>query len=151
VLSAGLEPTHLDWHCFRDAGRDDAFELTVELAREYGLAVRASDLDAQQQLKDLGLPANDHPLLDSFELEIDGKLTRYANLLHELPAGLTQWAVHPGGDDTDTRAVDPDGWRVRYTDREFLLSARARELVAEEGIVLLDYGLLQKAWRETSS
>ena len=33
VLSAGLRPTHLDWHCLYDGGRDDVFDLTVGLAQ----------------------------------------------------------------------------------------------------------------------
>src|SRR6266576_710995 len=48
---AKVEPTHLDWHCLRDGGRVDVFELGVTLAREYGLALRAFDGDAQQRLR----------------------------------------------------------------------------------------------------
>ena len=33
VADAGLTPTHLDWHCLADGGRDDIFDLTVALAR----------------------------------------------------------------------------------------------------------------------
>lgn len=146
VLRAKLEPTHLDWHCFRDGGRDDVFELGVALAREYGLALRASDRDAQQRLKTHGLPATDHPLLDSFSLEIDGKPTRYAQLLRTLPPGLSQWAVHPALADDEAMALDPDGWRVRQSDYEFLLSRQAHEIIARENIELLDYVRLQQAW-----
>ena len=32
VLAAGLAPTHLDWHCLRDGGRPDVFDLTRGLA-----------------------------------------------------------------------------------------------------------------------
>ena len=32
VVDAGLAPTHLDWHCLGDGGRDDIFDLTVALA-----------------------------------------------------------------------------------------------------------------------
>ena len=32
VLDAGLAPTHLDWHCLADGGRDDILDLTVALA-----------------------------------------------------------------------------------------------------------------------
>lgn len=42
-----------------------------------------------------GLPVTDHEFLDSFSLDIDGKPARYAELLRELPAGLSEWAVHP--------------------------------------------------------
>jgi predicted glycoside hydrolase/deacetylase ChbG (UPF0249 family) len=53
--------------------------------------------------------------------------------------GLSEWAVHPGLGDEDLR--------VRCTDHEFLTSQRARDIIREEGIVLIDYGLLQQAWR----
>jgi predicted glycoside hydrolase/deacetylase ChbG (UPF0249 family) len=148
VLAAELEPTHVDWHCLRDGGRDDVFELTVALAGEYGLAVRASERSTQERLKARGLPANDHPLLDSFGVEIDGKPARYAEMLHELPPGLSQWAVHPALGDDEAKAVDPDGWRVRQTDYEFLTSRGAREIVAEEQVTLLDYRHLQRVWRQ---
>jgi chitin disaccharide deacetylase len=149
VLRAKLEPTHLDWHCFRDGGRDDVFELGVALARDYGLALRAFDRDAQQRLRTRGLPATDHPVLDSFSLELDGKSTRYAQLLRALPPGLSQWAVHPALADDEAKVLDPGGWRVRQTDREFLLSRQAHEVIAREGIELLDYVRLQEIWRRT--
>jgi predicted glycoside hydrolase/deacetylase ChbG (UPF0249 family) len=149
ALAANLEPTHLDWHCYRDGGRDDVFELGVALAHEYGLAVRASDRAAQQRLKEAGLPANDHPLLDSFSLDLDAKSTRYAEMLRALPPGLTQWAVHPALADDEAKAVDPDGWRVRHSDYEFFVSAQAREIAAQESIVLMDYLPVQQLWRES--
>jgi predicted glycoside hydrolase/deacetylase ChbG (UPF0249 family) len=40
VVDAGLAPTHLDFHSLADGGRADILDLTVELAQEYGLAVR---------------------------------------------------------------------------------------------------------------
>jgi predicted glycoside hydrolase/deacetylase ChbG (UPF0249 family) len=149
VLTAKLEPTHLDWHCFTDGGRDDIFELGVALARVYGLALRAWERDAQQRLKTRGVPAIDHPPLDSFSLEIDGKSERYAELLRTLPPGLSQWAVHPALADDEAKALDPDGWRVRRSDLEFLLSRQAQEIIAREDIVLMDYRRLQEVWRET--
>ena len=148
ALAAKLEPTHLDWHCFRDGGREDVFELGVALAREYGLAVRASDRAAQQRLRADGLPSVDHPLLDSFSLDVDGKSARYAELLRTLPPGVTQWAVHPAFADEEAKRVDPEGWRVRHSDYEFLVSAEAHELAAHENVVLADYRRFQQLWRE---
>jgi chitin disaccharide deacetylase len=149
VLMAKLEPTHLDWHCFRDGGRDDVFELGVALAHEHGLAVRASDRAAQQRLKTDGLPAIDHPLVDSFSLDLDGKSTHYAEMLSTLPPGLTQWAVHPALADDEAMDIDPGGWRVRQSDYEFLLSRQAHEIIARENIALLDYLRLQEIWQES--
>ena len=150
VLAAGLRPSHLDWHCLLNGGRADVFDMTLGLAREYRLALR---IDAQpfiNRLQRRGLPTADHDLLDSFTLDVEGKSTRYAALLQALPAGLTAWAVHPGLGSADAQAIDPDGWRVRQTDLEFLTSPRAREIVQEEGIVLISYEPLQAVWQSRS-
>ncbi|MGH9920067.1 MAG: ChbG/HpnK family deacetylase, partial [Nitrososphaerales archaeon] len=37
VVDEGLTPTHLDWHCLADGGRDDIFDLAMALAKEYGV------------------------------------------------------------------------------------------------------------------
>lgn len=145
VLDAGLTPTHLDWHCLADGGRPDILDLTLALAREYGLAARVW-LDAgRAKARRLGLPVVDHDFLDSFSLDLDGKSARYTELLRALPAGLSEWAVHPGLGNDEARAID-SGWRVRSTDYEFLMLPEAREIVAAEGIAVIDYRTLQKAW-----
>ena len=41
------------------------------------------------------------------------------------------------------------GWRVRRTDYEFLTSPQARELLRQEGIVVIDYRPLQQVWSQT--
>jgi chitin disaccharide deacetylase len=146
VVDAGLTPTHLDWHCLADGGREDIFDLTVELAGEYGLAVRVWLEPGRQKMRRRGLPVTDHDFLDSFALDIDGKPAAFAELLRNLPAGLSEWAVHPGLADQESRAIDPGGWLVRSTDHEFLTSREARRLVEQEGIAAIDYGAIQKAW-----
>ena len=141
VLDAGLAPTHLDWHCLADGGRPDIFDVTLALADEYGVAVRAWLEPARRALRERGLPVVDHDFLDSFSIELAGKASRYARLLRELPAGLTEWAVHPAF----ANALDP-GSAVRRTDHEFLVSAQARELVEEEGITVIGWSTLRERW-----
>jgi chitin disaccharide deacetylase len=145
VVDAGLAPTHLDFHCLADGGRADILDLTVTLAGEYGLAVRVWLDPARRRLRQRGLPVTDQPFLDSFSLDLDGKPDRYAQLLRDLPAGLNEWAVHPGLGDEESQAID-GGWRVRRTDHEFLTSPRARALLQEEGITVIDYRSLQEVW-----
>jgi predicted glycoside hydrolase/deacetylase ChbG (UPF0249 family) len=132
VVDTGLTPTHLDWHCLADGGREDILDLTVELAEEYGLAVRVWLEPGRQKLRRRSMPVVDHDFLDSFSMDIDGKSARYAELLRALPAGLNEWAVHPGLGNEESQAIDPGGWRVRRTDYEFLTSAAARELVGQK-------------------
>jgi hypothetical protein len=56
-----------------------------------------------------GLPVVDHDFLDGFSLDIETKPSRYLQLLRELPAGLSEWAVHPGQGDAASRALMMDG------------------------------------------
>ncbi len=145
VLAAQLRPTHLDWHCLADGGRPDIFDLTLRLAQEHGLALRVHYRSAAAQCHRVGLPTADHDVLDSYSLPTADKPARYAQLLRALPAGLSEWAVHPSLGDAEARAMEPDSWQVRKADFEFLTSPEARELLKEEGIILVDFRALQRA------
>jgi predicted glycoside hydrolase/deacetylase ChbG (UPF0249 family) len=145
VLGAGLRPTHLDWHCLRDGGRPDIFDLTRGLAREYGLALRVFDPIRAEQLRRSGLPAADHGVVDSTRLATVGKTARFVRMLRELPAGLSEWAVHPGLSTAEARAID-GWWPKRAADLRFLVSPAVRETIVAEGIIVLDYRVLQAIW-----
>jgi predicted glycoside hydrolase/deacetylase ChbG (UPF0249 family) len=150
VVHDGLKPTHLDWHCLADGGRDDILDLTLALAEEYGLAARVWLEPGLQKVRQRGLPVIDHDFLDSFALKLNGKSARYAELLRTLPVGLSEWAVHPGLGTEEWQAID-GGWRVRQTDYEFLTSPQARELLQQEGIVVIDYRTIQQVWSHSSA
>jgi chitin disaccharide deacetylase len=145
VLATGLTPTHLDWHSLADGGREDIFDLGLALAEEYRLAARVWLEPSRRTARQLGLPVVDHDFVDSFSLDVDTKASRYLQLLHELPAGLSEWAVHPGLGDAASREIDKE-WRVRHTDLEFLISPEARDAVRQEGIMIIDYGTIKDAW-----
>ena len=148
VLAAGLKPTHLDWHALRLAGRTDIFDLMIRMAKEYGLGLRVMGRPLIEKLQSQGLPTLDNDFLDSYLLDPETKLTRYAQLLRELPAGLSEWAIHPGLDNAELLALEPAGNHERQADFDFWTSQRAKELVKEEGIILLDYRALQAIWKE---
>jgi chitin disaccharide deacetylase len=147
VLAAGLKPTHLDWHSLRIGGRADIFELMFRLAKEYGLALRVAGRSLIENLQSQGLPTNDYDFLDSYLLDPVNKSARFSQMLHELPAGLTEWAVHPGLDNMELLAIEPHGKHERQRDYDFLMSQEAKDVVREEGIILLDYRALQIIWR----
>jgi hypothetical protein len=148
VVGAGVQPTHLDSHCGIHIRRDDIFAMTLGLAQEYGVALRVYDQPFITQLQHQGYLTNDHPLLDSYNLATNDKAARYAHMLRTLPVGLSEWAVHPGVDTAELRAIMPDWWPVRQTDYDFVMSAAAREIVQEEGIILVDYTTVQAWWNE---
>jgi predicted glycoside hydrolase/deacetylase ChbG (UPF0249 family) len=145
VLATGLAPTHLDWHALADGGREDIFDLGLVLAEEYRLAARVWLARGRRVAQLQKLPVVDHAFLDSFSLDVETKASRYLQLLHELPAGLSEWAVHPGLGDALSRTID-NGWKVRRTDLEFLISPEAREAVRREGIMIIDYRAIKDAW-----
>jgi predicted glycoside hydrolase/deacetylase ChbG (UPF0249 family) len=134
VLDAGLHPTHLDWHCLADGGREDIFDLTLALAEEYHLAVRAWGEHGRQQLRSSGRAATDQPFLDSFAVPIEDKLAYLLDLVRNLPIGLSEWAVHPA-------APNPDdsGSAVRESDHRALMSPALGRAIHEEGITVLGY------------
>ncbi len=148
VLAAGLKPTHLDWHSLRLSGREDISALMLKLAREYGLALRVIGQSWIEKVQSQGLPTNDYDFLDSYLLDPATKAAHYVELLRELPIGLSEWAVHPGLANSELLAIDPGGAHNRQTDFDFLTSQQAKDVLEEEGIILLDYRALQEVWRK---
>jgi hypothetical protein len=147
VLAAGLSPTHLDWHALRLGGRADILDMMLRLARDYELALRVAGRSWIEHVQRQGLPTNDYDFLDSYLLDPRGKAAQYAQLLRELPVGLSEWAVHPGLDTPELRAIEPDSTPIRQTDYDFLMSQAAQEIVQAEGIILVDYRALQVVWK----
>lgn len=148
VFSAGLQPTHLDWHSLRIKDRTDISDVMLKLAREYGLALRVAGEKQIKKVHDLGLPANDHDFLDSYLIDSNEKAARYIELLRGLPVGLNEWAVHPGLENAELLTIDPGGAHIRQTDFDFLMSQQAKDVIEEEGITLLDYRVLQEVWKK---
>ncbi|KAB8143000.1 ChbG/HpnK family deacetylase [Chloroflexia bacterium SDU3-3] len=146
VLAAGLRPTHLDWHALRIGERADIADLLVRLARAYGLALRVRGRAWTEAVRALGLPCADYDFLDSYMMDLHDKPAQYERLLRELPEGLSEWAIHPGLHTPELLAIEGDTKHVRESDYDFLMSHAAREIVQEEGIILLDYRALQAAW-----
>jgi hypothetical protein len=147
VLAAGLRPTHLDWHSLDMASKPEIFDVMFGLAREYRLALRVRERPLIERVRRERLPVNDHDFLDSFSIDTAGKLDAYVRLLRELPAGLSEWAVHPGVQGQELVAIDRDGAAVRQADLECMLSDRIRGLIREEGIALLSYKPLEAIWQ----
>ncbi|RPI82063.1 MAG: ChbG/HpnK family deacetylase [Chloroflexi bacterium] len=148
VLSAGFSPTHLDWHALRFGDRTDIIDLMIRLAKEYGLALRVIERPFIEKLQSQGLPTIDQNFVDSYGIDPRIKPAYYAQLLRELPAGLSEWAVHPGIDNTELLVLEPADNHERQTDYDFWTSQQAKDIIKEEGIILLDYRELQEIWKE---
>ena len=102
--------------------------------------------DGRRKAREQGKPVVDNSFLDSFAISIDDKPATYERMLQDLPAGLSEWAVHPAQATDEWRRIDPTGWRIRQTDYAFLTSPQPREIIDREDITVIDYGPLQQAW-----
>ena len=149
VLGFGLRPTHLDWHCLRLDGWDAVSEVMLGLAREYGLALRMVVRSQIARVQQPGLPTNDSGFLDSYQLDLATKQAHLVELLRRLPPGLSDWAIHPGFNFPELLAIESEGHHMRQSDYDFLISQQAKDVIREEGIILLDYRALQDVWRDS--
>ena len=172
VLAYGLKPTHLDSHWHFHELRDDIFDLSVALGKEYGLALRAGHIARSvEKLRDQGYPTCD-TVVDSGRIPDETGQLRdssfsnpYARLLRELPTGLTEWAIHVGIDTPEIRTLMPapsetaydagrtnlmGTWRGRKADLDFFTSEETKDVIAEEGISILSYAPLQELWNGTT-
>ena len=147
VLAVGLRPTHLDWHALRISNRTDILEVMLKLAKEYELALRLMGKSWIEYVQSQGLPTNDYDFLDSYHIDPVKKFAVYGQMFKELPAGLSEWAVHPGLDTPELLAIEPEGNHIRQTDFDYLTSQQAKDTIEREGIILLDYSALQTAWK----
>jgi predicted glycoside hydrolase/deacetylase ChbG (UPF0249 family) len=145
VLAQGLKPNQLDSHCNIHDAREDIFWMSVKLAKEYGLALRVHQPVYIDALKQQNLPVIDHTDLDSYDLPTRGKSEIYLRLLHDLPAGISEWAIHPAHGTKELRTINPS-WRVRAADYRFFNSEECRKAIEEEGIQIISYQILQPAW-----
>ena len=146
VLAAGLMPTHLDWHSIRIHRWPEILDVMFGLAKEYGLALRVRERPLIDKVQRQGLATNDYDFLDSYGLDTATKPAQFAQLLRDLPAGLSEWALHPGLGTPELQTIEPEGWSVRQADFDFAIGTEARAIIEQEGIILLSYQPLQAVW-----
>lgn len=79
-----------------------------------------------------------YDFLNSSGIDPASKFAHFTCLLRELPAGLNEWAVHPGFDNLELMALETILCGVRQTDYGFFGAPIAKALIAAEGITLLD-------------
>ncbi len=150
VLTTGLKPDHLDWHSLRVNKRPAIYALMLALAREYALPLRVMGQEMIAKVQSLGLPGNDRDFLDSWMLPPADKAEAFVRMLHDLPAGLSEWAIHPGFDCPELFDIEPTGQGFRQADLDFWASAQAKEVIEQEGIIVLDYAALLPLWEASA-
>jgi chitin disaccharide deacetylase len=158
--AAGLRPTHLDSHRFRLllSGRE-VFEVYVRLGREYDLPVLVpwQWFARVPYLK---------PLLTQRDVVVDrmviinGKVvpeqwsTFYRRALEDLPAGVSEFLIHPGYDNEELQTFFDGrvGWGAawRQRDFDFFTSDEFRGSLKKYDIKLITWGEITAGLRRLS-
>jgi hypothetical protein len=79
------------------------------LANEYGLALCVRERPSIDNVQRERLPTNDYDFLDSYGFGTATKPAQFAQLLRDLPAGLSEWALHPGLGTPELQTIEPEG------------------------------------------
>ena len=168
VRRAGIQFTHLDTH-MGAAMLPDLFYAYVELGFEYQVPVlvtRRID-DYTRMVNGLGLDdaawaryiweleERGMPLVDTFRVTPGyhisdaegGRVELYENILHNLPAGVTYFSLHPNAPG-DIEAIDPPHAQWRTFEHQYFQSDRLRLFLEREEIVPIGCEEIREVMRE---
>ena len=151
----GFDVSHLSSHVGALEYRAEFFDVILELAEEFGLPVRlpSDSYEATAGFPARQLAAEAGVVIPDYLIRLAGRAVRPAleRLLSELPAGLTEVAVHPAIDTGELRSLAPD-WSARVDDHDLVTAGQSlRALVARAGVTLIGYRALRQLQRELAS
>jgi hopanoid biosynthesis associated protein HpnK len=118
-------------------------ELPIGAVLKRGVQARGLKLlarDAREQAERAGISTADYfcGIAQTGEMTKDG----VAQLLRRLPDGTTELMCHPGYADEELQTTATRLQSSRQEELEILTDAEIRNLVASQGIRLIDYGLV---------
>jgi predicted glycoside hydrolase/deacetylase ChbG (UPF0249 family) len=147
----GVDVTHLDAHMGTMQLEPRYAALFLELAADYRLPVRMIGASVEQRL---GLSCR-APAAEKGLLFPDKLLTTWAKpakptfaaILEGLKPGVTEIYLHPVEDGPELRSYDPQAVQIRVDDHACLLDPDLKQMVADLGITLIDFGPLRDLQR----
>ena len=118
-------------------------ELHATVVLKQGVQARGLKLlarDAREQAERAGISTSDYfcGIAQTGEMTKEG----VARLLRSLPDGTTELMCHPGYADQDLQNTATRLQESRQTELEILTDVEIRNLVASQGIRLIDYGFV---------
>lgn len=145
----GFRVSHLDAHLAGVELKPEFFDVYLDLADEYRLAVRLPALEEERRIgfpfrslaAERGIIAPDKVFsLSSFGLDQTAVMTNLA----ALAPGVYELHLHPAYASEELLGADPD-WQARVNELELLQGLRAKELPSS--ITLAGYDLLSSLMR----
>ena len=156
ALAAGIDVTHLDSHMGVLQYNPDYHKVYHELAVMYDLPIRMA---AQEVMAQFGFPdaraaleADGIVMPDVLVFggrEDDETVTEYwKRVLRSLEPGVTELFIHAAMDGEELRSMT-NSWTTRATEFAlFTTDTEIRQIIEEEGIVLIGYRELRKVQRD---
>ena len=156
ALASGIDVTHLDCHMGPLHLRADYHELYAELAREYRLPLRVTPRKVMRKMGFGGILAQldrDGTLYpDNFSVGgprgVEDTENHWMSLIRNLQPGISEIYCHPAYARAELQSCARDASQ-READFRFFTSDKARQLLKDEGVQLINYRTLRDAMRAT--
>ena len=153
AISWGIDVTHLDAHMNVMQARTDLYEIYLDLAEEFRLAVRMlsreqakeQDPQARERARARGLLFNEHMIYPW------PRRTRavFFEEIPKLPAGVSEIFAHPALDGDELRAYDPLNADLRSHDAECLMDPAVSRLLDLHNIKRISFRDLRELQRSS--
>jgi hypothetical protein len=154
AMESGVNPTHLDSHTFSVA-RAEYIPAYVKVARRFGLPFLITDHWHSFCASDDPATANDVIVQDVFQAGRDLTPSSlegyYISALSNVQSGLSELIVHPAFDDFEMQDIyqgrEAYGAAWRQRDFEIMSSRKFKSALQENGIQVINWGMIKTAMR----
>lgn len=163
--AAGVDVTHLDSH-MGALLHPSLVPIYVALASEYRIPALIPRLSAEEMMqmgaspeaaaqlrewlaaveREGALPLVDHAV-NMYVMPRGRRLEEYAQVLRDLPSGLTHLAYHPARPGPEIEGIIGGQWPIRVSDWEVFAGEEVPRLLQECGIKVLTYRALRDLMR----
>jgi len=160
ALAAGVDVTHIDSHMGTMQLRLDYAAEYLSLAKEYNLPLRMGPAEMMEskeykpvadEARKMGLLFPDDLVYDPIprwaQKEGESRPDYWKRVLRSLRPGVTEIYIHPALPTEEIKAMS-GSWVERAADYEFFTNEPAfKQIVKEEGIILVGYRAIRDAQR----
>lgn len=148
-----LNFTHMSRHMYalerlRSDMRLSVWGLFREIAEKYKIAIRSTDKIEAEWLTRQGVSVVNQVYTETHDIAAEDKECAYVGLIEDLKPGISELIVHCGYDTKKLRDVTASAPR-RAKDFELMMSHRLKELIREEGIILINWRQVPELLRLT--
>ncbi|MBT3586512.1 MAG: ChbG/HpnK family deacetylase [Halobacteriovoraceae bacterium] len=158
VLKRGIELSHFDSHMGSlyglETGRVELLATALALSYEYGLPFRLPKHPLTMRFESQGFILLDKLIMGDNPSKPAERRAWFISEIKKIKAGVTELFIHPAIETPEIKRIT-GRWATRVMEKDLFTSEEMKNLLTEQGIVLIDYTKLktlqrkQMAWRPT--